>query len=136
MNYVAISSESAMSVNENDGPRVWVQGARREVDRLQLAEAQLFNDLNRSVDMVAKILEDNNLNSTTCVKDVSSYVYIGFSVGRKRTVRFESADLPFHFKLRVHRTSGLVTKKGHSESLGHIFRLSYDDVVKLSAHVT
>ncbi len=120
----------------DSGPRVWVQGANREVDRLQLAEAQLFNDLKRSVDLVAKILEDNNLNSSTCVKEVSPYIYIGFTDGRKRTVRFESSDLPFHYKLRVHSVSGLVTKKNHTGSLGQIFRLTYDDVVRLSAHVT
>jgi len=102
---------------------------------MQLAEDQLCNDLRGCVSVLCKILEDNNLNSSTSVKEVSPYLYIGFSDGRKRTVRFES-EKPFHYKLRVNLKNGIITKKGHTNPLGHIFRVSYDDIVRLSAHVT
>lgn len=123
-------------VSNRDGPRVWVQGSNRELDTRELAESQLCTDLRRCMNVVVKILEDNNLNCSVVLRDVPPYIYFCYSDGRKRTVRFESSTQPFHSKLRMHRESGVLTKKGHTASLGHIFRLSYDDIVHLSAHLT
>jgi len=127
-----------MSSNSNivDGPRVWIQGINRESDTRELAESQLCTDLGRCVNVVVKILEDNNLNCSVVLRDVPPYIYFCYSDGRKRTVRFEKSDPPLHSKLRMHRASGVLTKKGHTKSLGDIFRLSYDDIVRLSEHLT